>query len=369
MSEANVWQPRTNCKLVASTAIVSYTLTKANNNMWMDLLPEEDAEEGITITLPAQGTLDLGSAFVHIVSNYSELPATIVGEEGVTIVTPAGLDASIAQYTTVVIKKSDAVPNTYILCEYSTGSGGGGGGEPVYWNDIVGTVSESESLVAYITERLGNIEVVPVSTGAVNLLPEHAGKLLLGTNAEGLITYALHGDIEVTPHEWEVGTVIYGVSLLGDSSFQLAPVGGNLGVISVPPYKLAKCRKLALWKMVYVSSNNWVVTADLYNDNIVRLAVPTALLGPEHNGAFISCEAAEETSLVIPNQADANWLDGTEIQGVGVGFNVSLVGSVGTTITIRIPSGRVAESYADAPWALKRLEEDVWLLTGYLVEV
>jgi len=148
MSEANVWQPRTNCKLVASTAIVSYTLTKANNNMWMDLLPEEDAEEGITITLPAQGTLDLGSAFVHIVTNYSDLPATIVGEEGVTIVTPAGLDANIAQHVTVVIKKADAMPNTYVLCEYSTGEV-----ENVIWGNVIGSVTDQTDLTAFVTSR------------------------------------------------------------------------------------------------------------------------------------------------------------------------------------------------------------------------
>lgn len=197
MSEANVWQPGSAkcCELVVGVATTNYTLANELDKVWLDIKQPEEAIAGITITCPVDvedEDLDLPTNFVHQVSNYSPLPAEIVGEVGVTIVYPADVDEFIPQYATAIIKKSAAEANTYIVSISYLGS------EPAVatnWGAIGGTLADQTDLQAVLQDlqdtkanlRYTTLEV----TSDLTLIADHLGLMLytlVGTAGPFVIT-------------------------------------------------------------------------------------------------------------------------------------------------------------------------------------
>ena len=81
---------------------------------------------------------------------------------------------------------------------------------------------------------------------------------------------------------------------------------------------------------------------------------------------FIKCTNAAGCAITIPPQSSVAWPNDVEITGVGTLENCTFLEGLGVSITK--PDGRLLECYAGAPWALRRLSLNSWLLTGYLVE-
>ena len=89
-------------------------------------------------------------------------------------------------------------------------------------------------------------------------------------------------------------------------------------------------------------------------------------LGLTDHKKFVICSNASGCAITIPPQASVAWLDDTTITGVGTVGNCTFL--AGSGVSIIKPEGRLLECYAGAPWALRRLSLNLWLLTGYLVE-
>ena len=81
---------------------------------------------------------------------------------------------------------------------------------------------------------------------------------------------------------------------------------------------------------------------------------------------FIKCTNAAGCAITIPPQSSVAWPNDVEITGVGTLENCTFLEGLGVSIVK--PEGRLLECYKGAPWALRRLSLNSWLLTGYLVE-
>ena len=89
----------------------SYTLSDADTNRWTDLT----GSAVIDIECPPESSVDLGSKFVHLISNYSTGVVTITAGAGVTVNPPAGGTLIVPQFATVGIKKSNNSADDYIV--------------------------------------------------------------------------------------------------------------------------------------------------------------------------------------------------------------------------------------------------------------
>lgn len=103
--------PVVSSTFAATSTDTSYTLGAAQNNQWMDIT----GTAIVNITCPPESTINLGSKFVHAVTNYGSGTLTFVAGTGVTLQVPPGGSAVVPQYATVGVKKSAAAANTYIL--------------------------------------------------------------------------------------------------------------------------------------------------------------------------------------------------------------------------------------------------------------
>lgn len=88
-------------------------------------------------------------------------------------------------------------------------------------------------------------------------------------------------------------------------------------------------------------------------------------LGLSDHKKFIDCTNAAGCAITVPPQSSVAWLSDTEVAGAG---RLDSCTFIDTGIDIIIPDDRILECTKGSPWALRRLEEDVWILTGYLVE-
>lgn len=89
----------------------SYTLSATQDNQWTDIT----GSSSVDITCPPESTINLGSKFVHTLSNYGTGTVTVVAGAGVTVRPPPGGTLVIPQYATVGIKKADNAADTYIV--------------------------------------------------------------------------------------------------------------------------------------------------------------------------------------------------------------------------------------------------------------
>lgn len=94
-----------------STTAASYTLGSVNDKNWIDLTGIATIE----ITCPPESSIDLGSEFVHIISNFSIGSVTIVAGAGVTVIAPAGGTLVSLENSTIGIKKASHAADTYIV--------------------------------------------------------------------------------------------------------------------------------------------------------------------------------------------------------------------------------------------------------------
>lgn len=99
-------------ELTTDSTNLSYILGAGNNNQWMDIF---GTPSGMTIQCPPESDIDLGSRFVHMITNYSSSVITIEGGTGVTVIPPNGGSLNIPQNATVGIKKANYDQNTYIV--------------------------------------------------------------------------------------------------------------------------------------------------------------------------------------------------------------------------------------------------------------
>ena len=80
----------------------------------------------------------------------------------------------------------------------------------------------------------------------------------------------------------------------------------------------------------------------------------------------IVCSNAAGCAITIPPQSSVAWPNDVEITGVGTLGNCTFLEGLGVSIVK--PEDVLLECYKGAPWALRRLALNSWLLTGYLVE-
>lgn len=91
-------------------------------------------------------------------------------------------------------------------------------------------------------------------------------------------------------------------------------------------------------------------------------ATLTALL---HEGKFILGNKASDFTLTIDKDADSAWNADAEIEGVQYGVGQVLFAV--ETGSLRTPPGLIAKTAGQyAPWALKRIGTNEWLLGGQL---
>lgn len=110
--------------------------------------------------------------------------------------------------------------------------------------------------------------------------------------------------------------------------------------------------------------SNPVITASDYTN--VTESTTARTLGLTDRRKFIDCTNAAGCAITVPPQSSVTWVDNTTITGVG---RLDSCTFIDTGIDIIIPDDRILECTKGSPWALRRLDTDVWLLTGYLLEV
>jgi hypothetical protein len=99
---------------------------------------------------------------------------------------------------------------------------------------------------------------------------------------------------------------------------------------------------------------------------VMELTGASASLGLTHAGNFVKCNHTAAQTITIPPQATVAWSADTQIEGAQWGAGaVTFVG--GSGVTVRKRSNRSMTTAGQyAPWALKRVAENEWMLTGDL---
>lgn len=91
-------------------------------------------------------------------------------------------------------------------------------------------------------------------------------------------------------------------------------------------------------------------------------ATLTALL---HEAKYIIGNKVTDLTLTIDKDADSAWNDDAEIEGIQYGAGQVLFAV--ETGDLRVPSGLIAKTAGlYAPWALKKIGDDEWALSGQL---
>ena len=92
----------------------------------------------------------------------------------------------------------------------------------------------------------------------------------------------------------------------------------------------------------------------------------SSTLGLQHADRFIRCNSSSAMTITVPAQATVAWPDGIQLEGAQWGAGaVTFVGASG--VTIRRSSKITATTDGQyAPWGLKRVALDEWLLFGQM---
>lgn len=92
----------------------------------------------------------------------------------------------------------------------------------------------------------------------------------------------------------------------------------------------------------------------------------SSTLGLQHADRFIRCNSATAMTITVPAQATVAWPDDIQLEGAQWGAGaVTFVGASG--VTIRRSSKIAATTDGQyAPWGLKRVALNEWLLFGHM---
>ena len=89
-------------------------------------------------------------------------------------------------------------------------------------------------------------------------------------------------------------------------------------------------------------------------------------LGLQHADRFIRCTSATATTITVPAQATVAWPDDIQLEGVQWGAGaVTFVGASGVTIRRSAKISATTDGQY-APWGLKRVGLNEWLLFGQM---
>lgn len=148
------------------------------------------------------------------------------------------------------------------------------------------------------------------------------------------------------------------------------------------PFNISEVGKFDFW----VAAGNYRVTAvtggesdpwegrigpytsalvNSYPSTTISTATHTLVIG--NSLSFLDCTNVAGCAITVPPQSSVAWADDTEIIGNSRLDTTTFV--AGSGVTINKADGKALEANKMAPWALRRLEEDEWLLTGYLVDL
>lgn len=142
-----------------------------------------------------------------------------------------------------------------------------------------------------------------------------------------------------TPNSW------WRITGLKIASYVLAKVIGNSGV-----------------KVTWASNQ---LTLEGIGASIVDITVSTTL-GLAHANRTIKANSATGINISVPPQSSVAWAADTQIEGFTAGVGaVTFVAGSGVTIRRSIKLTAVTDGQY-APWGLKRIAADEWLLFGVL---
>lgn len=108
-----------------------------------------------------------------------------------------------------------------------------------------------------------------------------------------------------------------------------------------------------------------ITTSSPYFSSLVTVTADTTLTAIDHEGKFIKGNKATDFTLTIDKDADSAWNDDAEMEGVQYGVGQVLFAV--ETGDLRVPPGLIAKTVGQyAPWSLKRIGTNEWLLAGQL---
>lgn len=118
------------------------------------------------------------------------------------------------------------------------------------------------------------------------------------------------------------------------------------------------------WGTISGAVENQVDLVEYVHYNSITESATSRTLGLTDTRGFISCTNGTGCTITVPPQVTVAFDDETQILGVGTLGDVTFIEGAG--VNILIPDGRSLVALKGAPWALRRLSEDVWVLAGYL---
>ena len=142
-----------------------------------------------------------------------------------------------------------------------------------------------------------------------------------------------------------------------------AEVGGFRSTIAAVAARVLA--KLAAGSGVRISIANGQATISAGGAASVEITGSTTL-GLQHADRFNRCTSATATTLTIPAQATVAWPEDIQLEGAQMGAGlVSFVGAAGVTIR---RSAKIAATTDGqyAPWGLRRIAANEWLLFGVM---
>lgn len=133
--------------------------------------------------------------------------------------------------------------------------------------------------------------------------------------------------------------------------------------LKIANYVLAK---VAAGSGIRLSLASGTLTLESGGATIVDITTTTATLNLTHINRFIRCNNDSAQTITIPPQASVAWPDNIQLEGVGYGAGL-VTFAAGSGVTIRKAASitlTTKEQYA--PWGLKRLAANEWLLFGMM---